>query len=188
MGVFYFAADVFKSAPELKVYSPPAPTFEATIMAEIQPKTLAKSEPVKVSIPDIGLDTQLTTVGKQPDGTLEVPVSANTPGWYRLSPTPGELGPAVIVGHVDSPKGPAVFWRLRELTPGKFVEVSRADGSIVKFKITEVKQFEQNNFPTNEVYGNVDHAALRLITCGGSYNKLTGNYSHNTVIFAVLEA
>jgi hypothetical protein len=187
IGVICFAPNVFKPAPVLRIYSPPAPVLEIMRIAEIQPKTLTKSEPAKISIPDISLDSQLTTVGKQADGTLEVPVSFNTPGWYRLSPTPGELGPSVIVGHVDSPEGPAVFWRLRELVPGQFIDVTRADGTTIKFRITEVKQFEQNNFPTKEVYGNTDHSALRLITCGGSYNKLTGNYSHNTVIFAVLE-
>lgn len=186
IGTLYFTTDIFRPTQELSVYSPPAPVFSAAPVPEIKPKTFDKSEPTNLAIADIGLNTTLTTVGKQADNTLEVPISADIPGWYRFSPTPGELGPSIIVGHVDSPKGPGVFWRLRELKAGQIIEIKRADGSITKFEVTIIRQFEQDNFPTQEVYGNIDHAGLRLITCGGTFNRLTGNYSHNIVVFASL--
>lgn len=185
-GTLYFATDIFRPRPNLTVYSPPAPVLAQMPMPEIKPKTFPKSDPVSLNVPDIGLSTSLITVGRQTDGTLEVPGSPDVPGWYRLSPTPGELGPAIIVGHVDSPAGPGIFWRLRELTPAKIIEVKRTDNTTVKFKVTEILQFEQDNFPTDKVYGNIDHAGLRLITCGGTYNRLTDSYSHNTVVFASL--
>lgn len=186
LGTVYFSTDVFRTTPQLTVYSPPAPTVQQYPTPKVKPVTLSKSEPVSLNIPDVGISTSLSTVGKQQDNTLEVPVSAEIPGWYRLSPTPGELGPSIIVGHVDSPKGPAVFWRLRELTAGQIIEVKRADNTTAKFKITEILQFEQNNFPTEKVYGNIEHAGLRLITCGGTFNRITQQYSHNTVVFASL--
>lgn len=186
-GAIYFGTDIFKPGAPLNVYSPPAPVSIPASLPTLAPKALQKSEPTELSIPDIGLSTSLTNVGKQPDDTLEVPKDASIPGWYRLSPTPGEIGPSIIVGHVDSPEGPAIFWRLREMKPGQIISMKRKDNTTISFKVTEVLQFEQNNFPTERVYGNTDHSALRLITCGGAYNRLTGSYSHNTVVFASLE-
>lgn len=186
-GAIYFGTDIFKPSAPLTVYSPPAPVSIPASLPTLAPKALQKSEPTELSIPDIGLSTSLTSVGKQPDDTLEVPKDASIPGWYRLSPTPGEIGPSIIVGHVDSPEGPAIFWRLREMKTGQIISLKRKDNTTISFKVTEVLQFEQNNFPTERVYGNTDHSALRLITCGGAYNRLTGSYSHNTVVFASLE-
>jgi LPXTG-site transpeptidase (sortase) family protein len=115
------------------------------------------------------------------------PNSATDVGWYRNSPTPGEIGPSVIVGHVDYVHvGPAVFWNLNKLQAGDIFEVQRVDGSTMKFKVDSVKQFSQSNFPTNEVYGNINYAGIRLVTCGGTFNSQTHHYSDNTVVFGSL--
>ena len=140
-----------------------------------------------MTIASVGINYGVKPVGKLADGTMETPgVLESITGWYKFSPTPGEIGPSVIVGHVDSYKGPSVFWRLREVKPGDMVQVARADGKVANFKITALKQFDQANFPTQEVYGNVDKAELRLITCGGTFNHKTQHYSENTVVFATL--
>jgi sortase (surface protein transpeptidase) len=107
--------------------------------------------------------------------------------WYRYSPTPGEIGPSVIIGHVDSAKrGPSVFFTLGALKPGQRIEVARADGTTAAFGIDSVESFPKNSFPTRAIYGDTDYAALRLITCGGSFDKATGNYRDNIVVFARL--
>ena len=124
-------------------------------------------------------------LGLRADGSLEVPPSGFPAGWYSGGPTPGELGPAIIAGHIDW-NGPGVFFRLRDLKPGDHVTITRADGSKPVFRITRVAQFPKNKFPTNLVYGNIDHAGLRLITCGGSFNNQTGHYEDDIVAFADL--
>ena len=148
--------------------------------------TLPKSEPTRLRISKIKVDTSFVSIGKKTDGTMEIPKSYDMVGWYKLGPTPGELGPAVVVGHVDRPGDVAVFWRLRELVPGDTFEIDRADGSTAKFKVDAVKQVPQSNFPTEEVYGNIDFAGIRLITCGGTFNRTTRHYSDNTIVFGSL--
>ena len=147
---------------------------------------LQASEPTRLRISKIGVDTSFVSIGKKADGTMEVPGRYDIVGWYDKAPTPGELGPAIVVGHVDRPGGIAVFWRLRELVPGDTFEIDRADGSTVKFKVNEVKQLPQDSFPTEEVYGNIDHAGIRLITCGGTFDRKIRQYSHNTVVYGSL--
>lgn len=149
------------------------------------PKGLPRSEPTRISIPSVGIDNSVISVGRSDDGSMEVPALFDpVTGWYKYSPTPGEIGPSVIVGHVDTHKGPSVFWRLGQVKPGEIIEITRADSTVVKFKVEALKQFEQDNFPNAEVYGNLDHAGLRLITCGGTFNRQTGRYTQNTVVFA----
>lgn len=147
---------------------------------------LPRSEPTRLRIAKIDLDTSLVTIGRNPDDTIEVPSDYRIAGWYKYSPTPGELGPAIIVGHVDNVNGIAVFWRLRELAAGDMIEIDRTDGKIRKFKVNDVKQFPRDSFPTQEIYGNIDYAGVRLITCGGVFNRQTHQYSHNTVVYASL--
>jgi LPXTG-site transpeptidase (sortase) family protein len=131
------------------------------------------------------VNADIITVGKNADGSMETPdINSHDTGWYKYGPTPGEIGPAIIVGHVDNLNGPSVFWRLGELKAGDKVEITRKDGKPVKFKVDSVQQFEQENFPAKKVYGNTDHAGLRLITCGGTFDSSTGRYTHNTVVFA----
>lgn len=153
----------------------------------VKPKGLSRSEPTNLRVSSVGINVDLISVGQKADGSMEVPpLFEPVAGWYKFSPTPGEIGPSVIAGHVDTHKGPSVFWRLREVKSGDVIEITRADGQTVKFKVEALKQFDQANFPTEEVYGNIKHAGLRLITCGGTFNKQTGRYTENTVVYAAL--
>ena len=183
-GALFFGMQTIASPIE----SVPIPTkSQKPVTAPKTKQFLPNSKPVTLRIPAIELDTQLTTIGLAPDGTIEVPPDYTRAGWYHSSPTPGEAGPAIIVGHLDNIKGQAVFWRLKELTPGQMIEVVREDGSTAKFIVEKLKQVPQDDsFPTEEVYGNTDKAALRLITCSGTFNHLTQRYSDNTVVFASL--
>jgi len=150
---------------------------------------LPRSKPVALDIPSIGVHSSLLSLGLNADGTIEVPsgTSYDEAGWYRFSPTPGSLGPAVILGHVSSgARGASVFFELGHLRPGDTVRVTRRDGSIAAFVITGVRRYPKDRFPTQLVYGNTDHAALRLITCGGSFDSSTGHYRDNVVVFATL--
>ena len=151
---------------------------------------LPEAEPLAVAIPSIDLGTPpLASLGLLADGSLEVPEDYDVAGWYRGGPAPGELGPAVVAGHVDSAaEGPAVFFRLAELRPGAEILVDRADGTTAVFTVDRVAQYPKDAFPTTEVYGDTDHAALRLITCGGSFDRASGNYRDNIVVFARLAA
>lgn len=184
-GAAYFTLDL-NSPQEFKpnrTISLPVQT--TSIDNEKKKKGLAPSKPKQITITRLGIDYPVTELGQAADGTMETPpLFDKVTGWYKYSPTPGEIGPSVIVGHIDTYKGPSVFWKLREAQPGDEVSVVREDGSTVKFKVTAIKQFEQNNFPTEEVYGNTDDSQLRLITCGGTFDKKTLHYSENTVVFA----
>jgi sortase (surface protein transpeptidase) len=147
---------------------------------------LAPSAPVTLDIPAIAVHTGLLTLGLNPDGTVEVPpLDSPQAGWYDGSPTPGELGPAVILGHVDSARsGPAVFYDLAALLPGDTVDVTRADGSLVRFRVDSVERYPKRAFPADAVYGDLDHPGLRLITCGGAFDHAARSYEDNVVVYA----
>jgi hypothetical protein len=150
---------------------------------------LPPAEPTHLQIPAIGVSSDLLQLGQNPDGTIQVPplVRASPAGWYRYSPTPGERGPAVLLGHVDSAEyGPGVFFQLGALHPGDTVTVGRADHTAATFRVTRVTSVPKDRFPTLAVYGNTDDAELRLITCGGPFDTATRNYLDNTVVYAVL--
>ncbi|MET7401565.1 class F sortase [Dactylosporangium sp. NPDC005572] len=152
---------------------------------------LGASVPVRLRIPAIGVDTGLISLGLNPDGTVAVPpLEADAPaGWYRNLRTPGESGPAVILGHVDTAAdGPAVFYRLRDLRPGDTATVWRADGSVATFTVEQVVEVPKSDFPTDEVYGPVGYPALRLVTCGGAFDRLHRTYKGNIVVSARLTA
>lgn len=155
---------------------------------ELETKTLPRQRPVSVSIPSIDLpSTALVDLGKQPDGTLEVPVDPADPGWFTPGPAPGQFGPAVIAGHVDGGGGPGVFYRLGELQPGAQVDVVREDGSTARFVVDKVERYAKDQFPTTAVYGDSTHRSeLRLITCGGAFDDETGHYVDNVVAYAHL--
>src|SRR5450631_3220545 len=173
--------------------SPPVPRAasrpegSATSRPVVEAVPLARSTPVHLRIAAIGVDSGLMYLGLRADGSLEVPPAGFPAGWYTGGPTPGELGPAIIAGHIDW-KGPGVFYHLHNLKPGDQVTVTRADGSQPAFRVTRVAQFPKDQFPTKLVYGNIDHAGLRLVTCGGSFNSQTGHYEDNIVVFADLIA
>lgn len=147
---------------------------------------MARSEPLRIRIPKIQIDTSLLPIGLGQTGAIAMPEVFDQVGWYDKSPTPGERGPAVIVGHVDSPQGIAIFWNLRQLLPGDIVQVVRRDNTVATFKVTNIEQFPKDQFPTRAVYGNLSYAGIRLITCGGTFNTLTGQYSLDTVVFGSL--
>jgi sortase (surface protein transpeptidase) len=146
---------------------------------------MAASAPVRLQIPAIGVDSGLIELGLTADGAMAVPPGGFPAGWYTGAPTPGELGPAIIAGHVDW-DGPGVFHDLHTLAPDDEVLVTRADGTVAVFRVTRVGQYPKAEFPTDEVYGDIDHAGLRLITCGGVFNRETGHHDDNVVVFAEL--
>ncbi|CAA9209089.1 MAG: putative secreted protein [uncultured Blastococcus sp.] len=144
------------------------------------------SSPVRVRVPAIGVDSELMELGLQDDGSLEVPPAGFPAGWYTGAPMPGEIGPAVMAGHVDWNGSPGVFYDLRSLVAGDEITVTREDGSTVSFAVVSVEQFAKEAFPTEAVYGDLDHPGLRLITCGGSFDPSERSYTDNIVVFAEL--
>jgi Sortase domain len=160
--------------------APTGPIVAPPLSAD--PRPVAR--PVLLTIPLIGVSTQLVTLGLTSSGALEVPSSTSVAGWYTGSAKPGAIGSAIIVGHVDSVSGPGVFFRLSELRAGDMVYVKRSDGTLVEFRVTSVKMYPKDRFPTEAVYGPTPDAELRLITCGGAFDSATGHYLSNTVVYA----
>ncbi|MFC4947197.1 class F sortase [Pseudonocardia sp. GCM10023141] len=148
--------------------------------------TLGPSVPVRLDIPAIGVHAGLMRLGLNADDTVAVPpVDSPDAGWYENSPTPGELGPSVLLGHVDSARaGPGVFFDLRAMRPGDEVSVTRADGSVATFRVDRVVEYAKAAFPASEVYGDIDHAGLRLVTCGGAFDAAAHSYVDNVVVYA----
>ncbi len=144
------------------------------------------SAPLRVQIPAIGVDSSLMPLGLRDDGSMQTPPTGFPAGWYTGGPTPGQLGPAVIAGHVDWAGHAGVFFRLRSLKPGDLVAVARADGTTAHFRVTHVREFSKATFPSGAVYGNLDHPGLRLITCGGSFDQAAQSYRDDIVAFADL--
>lgn len=142
----------------------------------------------RVTIPGINLSAAIVPLGLQPDGSLAAPGDFSVAGWYTDGVAPGEPGPAVIVGHVDSHLGPAVFFRLHELVAGQPVVIETADGTTLTFIVERIEQHPRDRFPTAEVYGATNQRALRLITCGGEFDRSAGSYRDNIVVFARLAA
>ncbi|MDM7990669.1 class F sortase [Arthrobacter sp. zg-Y877] len=153
-----------------------------------QPPVLTASKPVSLTIPSAGVDSTLLHLGLREDGALEVPpVPPGSPAsWYTGSPTPGERGPAVLLGHVNATGGGAgVFANLRSLKPGDRIEIAREDGTTAVFTVDRGEQYGKESFPTLEVYGNTEDAELRLITCDG-FDAGTGTFDDNYVVYASL--
>jgi sortase (surface protein transpeptidase) len=146
----------------------------------------ATSVPVRIAIPRIHVASPLAQLGRASDGTVEVPSRWEVAGWYALGPRPGDPGSAVILGHVDSTRGPAVFYRLRELRPGDEIDITRADRSSVRFVVERTAQYPKTRFPTEEVYYPTLAPALRLVTCGGQFDFTTGHYRSNIIVFATI--
>ncbi|MFC5822742.1 class F sortase [Nonomuraea insulae] len=146
------------------------------------------STPVKIVIKRLGINAPIKSVGLAKDGSIEVPPSnnANLAGWYRNMSTPGEVGPAVILGHKDTATRAAVFARLPEIKNGDTIEVKRQDKTTAVFTVGGVEQASKKTFPTQRVYGAQDNAQLHLITCGGTYNRSTGHYTDNVIVYATM--
>ena len=151
--------------------------------------SLRRSAPVSVAIPEIGVRSPLLRLGLNPDGTIQVPdlaTSADEAAWYKYSATPGQIGAAVIEGHVDSQVGPAVFYRLGALHPGDRIDVTLADRMTAVFRVTGVREYAKDNFPTTMIYGATNYASLRVVTCGGTFDSGSGHYLGSVVVFASL--
>ena len=142
--------------------------------------------PVRIEIPAIGVSAAVIRLGLNRDGSMQVPADFGLTGWFTGGPAPGETGPAVIAGHIDSRTGPAVFYRLRELRAGDRINVARADGTTVRFAVDSVVRYPKQAFPTEAVFGPAPEPLLRLITCGGTFDRSRGSYRDNIVITARL--
>jgi hypothetical protein len=146
------------------------------------------SPPVTLGIPDLGITTRLIGLRKERTGALQVPADPQRAGWYSQGPAPGDAGPAVLVGHVDSYRGPGIFARVRTLKPGAEIRVRRADGSLAVFEVRQVQEYAKRDFPTQVVYGGDGRASLRLVTCGGEFDRRSRSYRSNVVVFAALKS
>ncbi|MET0422672.1 MAG: class F sortase [Actinoplanes sp.] len=147
---------------------------------------LPTSPPTRVEIPALRVRESVIGLGQQADGSMAVPADARTIGWYTKAPTPGALGPAVLAGHVDLHGKAGTFARLSTLEKGDQVRVTRQDGRVAVFAVTAVDRYPKNQFPADAVYGAIDHAGLRLITCGGDFDRSAGHYVDNIVVYADL--
>ena len=149
----------------------------------------ATPAPARIEIPRIGVAAGLQRLGRAANGTVEVPTGPGKwtmAGWYEGGTRPGDPGSAVILGHVDSKRGPAVFYRLRELRRGDAIDIVRADGSSVRFAVDRTEQYDKQRFPTDAVYYPTLTTALRLVTCGGEFDAAAGHYRSNVIVFATL--
>jgi hypothetical protein len=149
---------------------------------------LSPSIPTRISIPSLGVRAKVIKVGRAADGSIATPAAdpAEATGWYRLGPTPGELGTAVIVGHVDTDSQPAVFHSLPELRKGELIEVNREDHRVATFTVESVETFPKTSFPVDRVFDSTDRARLVLVTCGGTWVGGDIGYSDNVIVFATL--
>ncbi len=153
-----------------------------------EPLAAPRSVPVSLTIPAIGLAVPLGSLGLNPDGTVQVPEGTAQPGWFRLGPTPGQIGSSVILGHVDSYLGPGVFFQLRTLAAGDQVDVGLADGLTAQFTVNAVAEYSKTDFPAQRVYGSHGSSALQLVTCGGVFDHQTGSYLSNIVVYTSLSS
>jgi len=190
-GASVAAFGVFDGTPAQAgaTYIPPSITTVAPKLAsDPRARPLARSAPVEIRIPGIGVNAPVMKVGRDPDGTVQVPPLAahNLTGWYEYGPAPGQPGPAVILGHVDSATGVSVFYNLRNLHAGDTVYVTLADGTVAAFGVDGLQRVAKDAFPTASVYGKADYPSLRLITCGGPFDQATGHYLDNIIVYAHL--
>jgi hypothetical protein len=148
------------------------------------PRPVAR--PVRIQIPSIGVDAAMIPLGLNRDRTLQVPTDYAQAGWWTGGARPGQSGPAIIAGHVDSKTGPAAFFRLRDLRRGATIIVDRSDGTRARFRVLGSEQYAKPQFPTARVYGSTPGPTLRLITCSGTFDRASGHYLDNTVVYADL--
>jgi hypothetical protein len=146
----------------------------------------ARSSPVSLRIPALGLTASVGSVGLNPDRTVQVPKNPEHAGWYRFGPSPGQSGSAVILGHVDSTTGPAIFYRLGSLRAGNSIMVTLADGVIAHFEVVRVATYPNRKFPAGKVYRSTGPPVLTLVTCGGPYDHRVHAYTENVVVYASL--
>lgn len=158
--------------------APPAPPATAPAVPLV-----AYSTPVSLRVPAIALSVSLSTLGLNPDGSVQVPDNDTEPGWFKLGPSPGQIGSAVILGHVDTYQGPGIFFQLRTLLDGDQVQVTLADGAVTTFAVSNVVQYTKTAFPADLVYQSQGRSELQLVTCGGAFDEATGHYLSNVVVY-----
>ncbi|MFF2534289.1 class F sortase [Streptomyces cyaneofuscatus] len=167
--------------------APPATApHSSTPPTEPRTAALPPSRPVSITIPSLKVTSDLEQLGLGKNRAMETPKDPAKAGWYRPGATPGAIGPSVIAGHVTWDGVPAVFFELTELEPGDRVDVRRADGTTAVFTVDRTATYPKDDFPTVEVYRNLDHAGLRLITCGGAFSEKDSRYADNVVVYASL--
>jgi sortase (surface protein transpeptidase) len=154
--------------------------------AEISAPAKESVTPIALRIPAIGVSKQLVPLGLNPDKTVQVPADYDLPGWFRLGPAPGKRGSSVILGHVDSYTGPAVFFGLHSLQIGDTVDVDLSDGTVAQFAVNEVAVYPKVGFPAERVYGSHGKSALNLVTCGGKFDDTIRSYESNVVVYTTL--
>ncbi len=162
-----------------------AGTGEPVVPTDAPAPVTAPPAPVRVAVPVLGLDEPLIELGVDDDGAAEVPADYDAAGWFAPGGRPGAVGPTVLMGHVDSTTGPAVFHRLTELAPGDRVDVGLADGGTASYRVTAVDRYPKDVFPTFAVFGATLDDVLRLVTCGGEFDRDAGSYRENLVVTAV---
>ena len=166
--------------------SRPAPPSTTATTTPVAPVAVDRSAPTTLNIPAIGVSVSVSALGLNADGTVQVPTDFQQPGWYKLGPSPGQVGSAVILGHVDSYRGPAVFFQLRSLKAGDPVDVNLADGATAHFVVSTVAMYPKVQFPAQQVYGSHGDSELQLVTCGGVFDSHTGSYLSNIVAYSTL--
>jgi len=178
VGIYFFK---FRESPEHLTVKK---IISSTDTKDIQAVKIAE-KPITISIPSINVDADIEEVGLDPQRNMDVPKKAENTGWYRLGPRPGDIGSAVIAGHLDDPNGdPAVFWDLKKLKPGEEIIITDKKGDRHKFIVKKVENYPWDDFPLNEVFADKSGKKLNLITCGGEWNKEERNYSQRTVIYS----
>ncbi len=172
-------------APKVVVLAK-APATKRTAPRVIAIPALTRSRPVQLTIPAIGVTTSVGTLGLQADDQVMVPTNTTTVGWYIDGAAPGQIGSAVILGHVDSYLGPGVFFLLKTLEPGDRINLVLADGAVTSFAVTKVVEYSKTTFPDQQVYGSHGTQSLQLVTCGGAFDHATGHYESNVVVYSQL--
>ena len=169
----------------------PTPSTAILITTTTAPTTTLEPEhpavepyPLRVRIPEIGVDADVIDLGLNTDGTLEVPTDFEQTGWYTGRSAPGEPGPSVVVGHVDSYSWPAVFYRLSDLEVGHTIEIERSDGLVALYRVSGQELVLKDEFPTERVYADTAEPTLRLVTCGGDFDRSAKSYQGNLIVFA----
>jgi sortase (surface protein transpeptidase) len=149
-------------------------------------KPIARSVPIHLAIPKIGVSVRLSVLGLNRKGTVSIPTNFAVPGWYKGDRSPGQKGSAVILGHVDSTNGPAIFYKLDKLGLGNRIDITLRNGKKLVFAVIGIRMFQKTNFPDRLVYGARTYPALQLVTCGGIFDPSTGHYLSNIVVFTAL--
>lgn len=183
----------FRSSPDRAAPTPTAAPTSANekplafAAGHLSPEERAAPDgvlPARIRIPAIDVDAIVGSLGLHDDGSIEVPTDFSATGWWTYSPRPGRVGTSVILGHVDSKTGPAVFFRLKDLRPGDRIMVAGEAGDTVTFAVDHVEQHPKADFPTQHVFGATPEPSLRLITCGGAFDAAWGHHLDNLVVFA----